>query len=587
MDAETQRHKGSTPHSNQHGSDSGPKVQHGLSSCSLSKPKLIVLSVLVGLVIAAAIVIPLVVFYLPSGSPPPPFPTEGDMLDYLVQIGEISEADGLFATWFHRANSKEEMHAALALDSMILEADVNLHGKGTPEEKPIPIMAHPPNIYSDNTLDEWLDAVLASQKAIKLDFKSLDSVGLSLDVLSQKHGREAINRPVWLNADVVRGPNVPSFIHPINGSQFLQLIQEKFPDVTLSPGWMVLYLPSIAVKTYSRQMMEDMYELIKDVPQKVTFPVFTVLARSGWQHIRWLLDQSSRFSLTLWQDNQTYPNVSDLLFIRDNTLVSQVYYDIYEPTLSEFKEAAKQQSRVRRFYPGGDLMDFPVHKPSNPEDSQAAQWRPVTGLTTLSKQLSDGSWGMLVIRVAGDPKQPGVPLVEGFGRGFEAFPLQEVLELLAQNHELPWGVYLQFKSLKVLEASLELLASAYRSDGLYRPVWITMDGLQSTEDTNEFLWTVDSMFPYVTIVLAQQTWPPLIPTSVRGLSQRLALHLKAASLPKEPEEVQSLLNVMGRYDLIVQQDAEGRAEDNSVLQQLLGWHRGKMSTHLYLLPAQL
>lgn len=47
---------------------------------------------------------------------------------------------------------------------MILEADVNLHGKGTPDEKPIPIMAHPPDIYSDNTLDEWLDAVLAATK---------------------------------------------------------------------------------------------------------------------------------------------------------------------------------------------------------------------------------------------------------------------------------------------------------------------------------------------------------------------------------------------------------------------------------------
>lgn len=47
---------------------------------------------------------------------------------------------------------------------MILEADVTLEGYGTPNEKPIPIMAHPPHIYSDNTLDEWLDAVLASKK---------------------------------------------------------------------------------------------------------------------------------------------------------------------------------------------------------------------------------------------------------------------------------------------------------------------------------------------------------------------------------------------------------------------------------------
>lgn len=49
-------------------------------------------------------------------------------------------------------------------NAMILEADVTLEGYGTPNVKPIPIMAHPPNIYSDNTLDQWLDAVLASPK---------------------------------------------------------------------------------------------------------------------------------------------------------------------------------------------------------------------------------------------------------------------------------------------------------------------------------------------------------------------------------------------------------------------------------------
>lgn len=54
---------------------------------------------------------------------------------------------------------------------------------------------------------------------MKLDFKSLDSVGLSLDVLSHKHSREPINRPVWLNADVLLGPNTPNFIRPVNGTQ--------------------------------------------------------------------------------------------------------------------------------------------------------------------------------------------------------------------------------------------------------------------------------------------------------------------------------------------------------------------------------
>lgn len=62
-------------------------------------------------------------------------------------------------------------------DAMILEADVNLEGYGTPSEKPIPIMAHPPDIYSDNTLDQWLDAVLVSRKGsgLKKECSRLDS----------------------------------------------------------------------------------------------------------------------------------------------------------------------------------------------------------------------------------------------------------------------------------------------------------------------------------------------------------------------------------------------------------------------------
>uniref|UniRef100_A0A3B3YU48 Protein FAM151A n=1 Tax=Poecilia mexicana TaxID=48701 RepID=A0A3B3YU48_9TELE len=238
-------------------------------------------------------------------APVPLFTTGGDMLDFLLQSGEISEHDGLLATWFHRANSKKQMNMALASDVMILEADVTLEGYGTSDQKPVPIMAHPPDVYSDNTLDQWLDAVLDSRKGIKLDFKALDSVGFSLDLLKQKNSSRGINRPVWLNADILRGPNVPSFV-------FLQLIQKTFPDVTLSPGWMV------------------------------TFPVHALLVHRGWQHISWLLNQSPRFSLTLWQGSD-HPTVSDLLFVRDNTQPAQVYYDIYEPTLTAFKEAASKE----------------------------------------------------------------------------------------------------------------------------------------------------------------------------------------------------------------------------------------------------
>lgn len=47
---------------------------------------------------------------------------------------------------------------------MVLEADVNIEGLNTANETGVPIMAHPPAIYSDNTLQQWLEAVLASSQ---------------------------------------------------------------------------------------------------------------------------------------------------------------------------------------------------------------------------------------------------------------------------------------------------------------------------------------------------------------------------------------------------------------------------------------
>ncbi|KAE8291420.1 Protein FAM151A [Larimichthys crocea] len=507
----------------------------------------------------------------------PSMSTGGDMLDYLVHSGNISKPDGLYATWFHRANNKEQMNSALRSDAMILEADVTLEGYNTPAMKPIPIMAHPPDVYSDNTLDQWLDAVLASRKAMKLDFKSLESVGLSLDVLNKKNSHRRIDRPVWLNADIVQGPNVPAFVPPVNGTRFLELIQEKFPDVTLSPGWKVLYVPPpVPSQTYSRAMMEEMYDMIKDVTQKVTFPVHALLVRSGWEHISWLLNQSPRFSLTLWQGS-IHPNVSDLLFVRDNTDPARVYYDIYEPTLSEFKQAVEERGRLRRFYPGGDLMDFLY---PTVRSSLEVQWFTVTDRTSLLVQLSDGAGGMLLVHVASDSNQPGVPVVEGSGKGSEALTLQDILQQLGQRPDVLWGVHLRIHTQQLLEASLKLLHSAYSTEELYRPVWISMEGLQNTDSAKEFISAVERLFPYVTLVLTEQN-QPLVP--VTGLSQRVALYLTTASLPKEQEALNSLTEMMDRYDLIVEEDTKSSAGSVTVFKELMTRRARRTNTNLYVI----
>ncbi|XP_072525519.1 protein FAM151A [Salminus brasiliensis] len=430
-----------------------------------------------------------------------PFPTDGDMLEFLVQTGEIREKDGLYATWYHAANSKTEMKEALQSGVMILEADVNVEGHNTVNETNIPIMAHPPNVYSDNTLKEWLEAVLESKRGIKLDFKSLQAVEPSLDLLRIKN-QTGIHRPVWLNADILPGPNVPNFWPVVNATLFFDLIQRKFPDVTISPGWKVLYLSLFPKVTYTQAMVEQMYDTVKHLPQRITFPVLAIMAKNGWPHLSWLLSQSSRFSLTLWQGEEN-PTVNDLLFIRDNSNPQCIYYDIYEPVLSQLKEAAEQTYRPRRFYPGGNIIDY--FKPAD-HDGLNILWETVTGRGSLLSILKDSPAGMLVIPVISGSSKPKIPVVEG---SQPELPLQECLDLILSSPK-PWGIYLRVKSPSQLANSLQLLRQAYDSDLLYHPTWLNMDVAHGAFNVHgyitgqEFLRTIYQNFPYVTIA---PSWP--------------------------------------------------------------------------------
>ncbi|XP_041697113.1 protein FAM151A-like [Coregonus clupeaformis] len=124
------------------------------------------------------------------------------MLDFLVQTGDIRERDALHATWYHHANMSE-------MNKALQKADVTIQGHNTVNVTTNPI----------NTLGQWLDAVLQSKKGIKLDFKSIQAVSPSLDILSMTNPTTGINRPVWLNTDILSGPNVPAFWPVVNGSE--------------------------------------------------------------------------------------------------------------------------------------------------------------------------------------------------------------------------------------------------------------------------------------------------------------------------------------------------------------------------------
>ncbi|XP_073705537.1 protein FAM151A [Garra rufa] len=379
-----------------------------------------------------------------------PFPSDGDMLDFLIQVGEIQEKDGLYATWYHAANNKSEMNKALNSDVMILEADINVQGHNTANETNIPIMAHPPDIYSDNTLEEWLDAVLKSKKAIKLDFKSINAVEPSLDLLRVKN-QSGINRPVWINADILPGPNVPNFWPVINHTEHL--------------------------------------------------------------------------------------------------LFSEL------------------RNRPRRFYPGGDIIDY--FRPVN-SDGLNIHWDTVTNKDYLLYLLKDIPGGMLVITVVSSINQPNIPVIQG---SQPELPLQDCLELILASKK-SWGIYLRIKSHSQLRLSLELLRHVYDRDLLHHPTWVNMDvahGAFYTQDYvtgEEFLRTIDQIFPYVTLapgwpkeVLDQGYKPKLVEDMVQlfqGAWQDVSLQLQIEALDRSVTGCRSLIYAQSHFSLTLEHRAEDR-----------------------------
>ncbi|KAK2492084.1 hypothetical protein MC885_002015 [Smutsia gigantea] len=92
-----------------------------------------------------------------------------NILEYFLRNSQITTEDGAQIIWCHAANHKAQVNEALNSTAHMIEADVLLPGDGS--ERGQPIMAHPPETTSDNTLQEWLTEVMKSNKGIKLDFK--------------------------------------------------------------------------------------------------------------------------------------------------------------------------------------------------------------------------------------------------------------------------------------------------------------------------------------------------------------------------------------------------------------------------------
>jgi len=233
-----------------------------------------------------------------------------DVTDYWPEVKQ----DLTKVIWSHATNSQNKLQKALEDETMMIEADVNLgYFTGGSIFDFIPIMAHPPIIYSDLSLDLFLDKVIEAlksnstlKKGIKLDFKRTDILEESLQILTAK--LDLINFPLWINADIIDGPGLNLISNKIvNADIFLALANKYAPMATVSPG----FTTSAFGYAYTLDQMNAMIEsLITNnyfgVDKSITFPIRAIYAAPSQRAIEYLLDSTDSLTtginstLTIW-----------------------------------------------------------------------------------------------------------------------------------------------------------------------------------------------------------------------------------------------------------------------------------------------
>lgn len=224
----------------------------------------------------------------------------------------------------------------------MFEADVLMRYNRNDTE---PIMAHPPQNNSDLTLQEFLDRLKPTRKGIKLDFKFIMAVGPSMRVLKSVY--KSTDKPLWLNADILKGPGSDSTSNPpVDADSFINICTNTYPNATLSLGWTTKWYEGISSDGYTQDMMKAMERICRNTTQIITFPVRAIYVRQSWGALKWLLDTSARYTITIWSAVTDDVKVEDLVWLTKQIDKRRLYLDLPPELDGAFRKALASKGTV-------------------------------------------------------------------------------------------------------------------------------------------------------------------------------------------------------------------------------------------------
>lgn len=283
-----------------------------------------------------------------------------NLLDYFLS----AQHDGASISWVHGVNSRKALIDALRSNVMVIEADVILLGQYTTEQQLVPVMAHPPVVTSDISLAEWLNLIKFHSKAFKLDFKSSESVEISLQKL--KESQEDFHIPIHLSAAVLNGANAHlSAEKTVDALQFIRLCSKSFPQSTIALGWVTerSQLEGGEGERYNWTDVKMMNDLLERSPvnQPLTFNVRASFARKSTSQLKWLLEMT-RATLTVISPLNDNVPVADLLYVRHKFPKHSVFYDLPSVLQADFDNARKREGAIPKDVAEDEMLAFNADK---------------------------------------------------------------------------------------------------------------------------------------------------------------------------------------------------------------------------------
>jgi hypothetical protein len=235
--------------------------------------------------------------------------------------------------WAHGVNLPAQLHHALRDGTNFIEADVCWNSVSA-----VPVMRHSSfstrPLALEFTFAQFVHTFITCNfkvLGLKLDFKSGASIMPCMQLLHDCQ----FHLPLWLNADVCKGPGgLEPSVTPSEVFDAIHLGYAKSLDLTLSIGWTTFFPFSASSKYTASHIAElqreiDSHYIPRDVA--ITFPIRASFARASWSELLKLLDSSwrPRTSLTMWTAVEGVPQ-ADLDWLREEARRCQVtvFFDV-------------------------------------------------------------------------------------------------------------------------------------------------------------------------------------------------------------------------------------------------------------------